>query len=298
MSQKPKILLVDDVPTNLYALSRALAEEYEIFVTTSGQHALQLAREHHPDLILLDVMMPEMDGFQVLKQLRDSSWGRDIPVILITGDDRPETQVAGLEQGAEDFITKPVIVPVVRTRVHNVLERRRMWRELVRLATTDELTGVLNRRRFFELGEAERLRITRYGYPCGVLMLDLDHFKRINDRYGHAAGDKVLQIFAATIGDLLRNSDILGRIGGEEFAVILPQTDHAGALGLAERLRASVAARTITIDEGELSITTSIGVTQLTAHDERFDRALLRADDALYRAKAEGRNCVRALEYP
>jgi diguanylate cyclase (GGDEF)-like protein len=298
MSTKAKILLVDDVPANLHTLSHALMNQYDLSVTTSGASALALAEQTAPDLILMDVMMPEMDGLETLRRLRQSDWGQDIPVILVTADDRTETQVFGLDQGADDFIAKPVVVPVVQARVRNVLDRQRLRRELIRLATTDELTGALNRRHFFELGEAEHSRIKRYQQPCGLLMLDIDYFKPVNDQYGHAAGDAVLKAFVETIQGLLRQSDALGRLGGEEFAVLLPQTEQEGTLELAERLRGVVEALCVDTENGNtISVTTSLGATQLHATDRRFDEALQRADTALYAAKDGGRNRVRLAEH-
>jgi diguanylate cyclase (GGDEF)-like protein len=293
LSERARILLVDDLPANLHTLCRALASEYDLAIATSGSSALALARDSAPDLILLDVMMPEMDGFETLRHLRQSHWGRTVPVMLVTADDRSETQVKGLDLGADDFITKPVVVPVVQARVRNLLERQQLQRELMRLATTDELTGVLNRRCLFSHGESARTMVVRYQQACGLVMLDIDYFKQVNDRYGHAVGDAVLIAFAATIGGLLRDSDHFGRIGGEEFALLLPNTDHKGTLILAERLRQAVMAMRIQNDEGEsVLVTTSIGVTQLTADDLQFDDAMRRADSALYQAKFLGRNRV------
>ncbi len=295
MSTRVKILLVDDVPANLHTLSQALMSQYELSVTTSGAEALALAEKNRPDLILLDVMMPGMNGLETLRRLRQTDWGREIAVILVTADDRTETQVFGLDQGADDFVAKPVVVPVVQARVRNLLERQRLRRELVRLATTDELTGALNRRRFFELGEAERSRVKRYQQPCGLLMLDIDYFKTVNDQYGHATGDNVLKAFVETIQGLLRQSDVLGRLGGEEFGVLLPQTEPQGTLELAERLRGVVETmRVTTEDASTLSVTTSLGATQLNTTDRSFDEALQRADSALYAAKHGGRNRVHS----
>lgn len=294
-----RILLVDDLPANLHTLSRTLSADYDLSVATSGEDALALARQIMPDLILLDVMMPGIDGLETLDRLRASDWGKDIPVILVTADDRTETQIKGLDQGADDFIAKPLVVAVVQARVRNLLERQRLKRELFRLATIDELTGAHNRRYFFERAETERARALRHGYPCGLLMLDLDHFKSINDRHGHAVGDRVLTAFAEAVTAQLRDSDILGRIGGEEFAALLPHSERDGTRGLAERLRAAVATMQVPT-EGEgpggnaapHAITVSIGATQLDPADTRFDNALQRADAALYAAKKAGRNRV------
>lgn len=290
------ILLVDDLPANLHTLSRALAREYELSVATGGQEALRLAAELRPDLILLDVLMPQMDGLEVLSRLRGTTWGREIPVILVTADARTETQVEGLERGAEDFITKPVVIPVVQARVRNVLERHRMRRQLLRMATVDELTGVLNRRRFLERAAEERRRVVRYGSPCGLLYLDIDRFKAINDHHGHAAGDEALRTVGALLGGLRRQPDVVGRLGGEEFGLLLPQTDRQGALSMAERIRTGIGGTPVPLGDGAmLALTVSIGMTQLVAEDDSMDAALRRADAALYAAKAAGRDRVEEL---
>lgn len=290
---RARILIVDDVPANLHTLSRALGDDYELSVATSGPAALALAEKLAPELILLDVMMPGIDGIETLTRLRATDWGRDIPVILVTADERTETQVLGLERGAEDFLTKPIVVPVVRVRVRNVLERHRLRRELVRLATTDALTGLLNRRRFFTCGESEHHLLMRYDHPCGLLMIDLDHFKTINDHYGHAVGDAALRAVGQAMASLLRDPDRLGRIGGEEFGLLLPHTERQGTLALAERVRAAVADLQLEGPDGDhLALRVSIGSTQLRAADRDFDEALHRADTALYAAKAAGRNRV------
>jgi diguanylate cyclase (GGDEF)-like protein len=293
LMEPTRILLVDDLPANLHTLSRALADEYELSVATSGAAALRLAEQLLPDLILLDVMMPDLDGLQTLARLRATSWGREIPVILITADARTATQVEGLERGAEDFITKPVVVPVVQARVRNLLERHRLRRELIRRATIDELTGVLNRRRFLERSQEEHRRLTRYPDACGLLMLDVDRFKAINDDHGHATGDEALRTIGATLPSLLREPDLVGRIGGEEFPLLLPQTDRAGSLALAERIRRTIAQLPIGTDpDGHLRLTVSIGVTQLTPDDPDLETAMRRADAALYAAKDAGRDQV------
>lgn len=302
---KPRILLVDDLPANLHTLSAALAKDYDLSIATSGVAALQLAREIRPNLILLDLMMPGMDGLEMLAMLRSNEWGREIPVIMVTADDRTETLVSSLDQGADDFIAKPVVIPVVQARVRNLLERQRLRHELFRMATVDELTGALNRRYFFERGEVELTRSQRYGHPCGVLMLDIDHFKLFNDQHGHAVGDRVLQAFSRCVKTELRDSDILGRIGGEEFAVLSPHSDRAGSLKLGERLREVVADMRMPLDSGDtpgtsnasdiataLTVTASIGVTQFNPSDTRLDASLQRADSALYAAKESGRNRV------
>ena len=170
--------------------------------------------------------------------------------------------------------------------------------ELQRLAETDFLTGIANNRRFFEAGEREIQRARRYGHPLAALMLDLDHFKKVNDTYGHAAGDKVLVEMTATVRNLLRDIDVFGRLGGEEFAILLPETDLAGGRATAERLRAAIAETAIDAGNRLLRTTISIGVTLLSPEDNGMDALLKRADDAMYEAKRNGRNRVVTVTPP
>jgi len=299
MQQTFSILLVDDLPTNLHTLSQILSDTYDLRVATSGLDALRIAEAQAPDLILLDIMMPQMDGFETLIHLRHTEWGREIPVILVTADDRMESQVKGLELGAEDFIAKPILAPVLKARVHNVLERLRLHRELVRLATTDELTGVMNRRQFYARAESHWRLLKRYPAPCGLLMVDLDKFKRINDSHGHAVGDEVLKAFANTIRQGLREHDLFGRVGGEEFALLLPQTGTQACVDVAERLRLALAAFALKLQDGTvIHFTASFGCTQLRGEDSSLDAAMSRADRALYGAKTGGRNQTQLLLVP
>ena len=170
--------------------------------------------------------------------------------------------------------------------------------ELQRLAETDFLTGIANNRRFFEAGEREIQRARRYGRPLAALMLDLDHFKKVNDTYGHAAGDRVLVAMTAAIRKLLRDIDIFGRLGGEEFAILLPETDLAGSRSTAERLRAAIAGTAIDVGKAVLKVTISIGITLLLPDDLGLDAVLKRADDAMYEAKRHGRNRIMAASLP
>ena len=300
---RQKILVVDDAETNLLILSNLLAEEGDIFSATDGTQAIALAGSMLPDLILLDVSMPGMDGYEVCRHLKSDIRTRDIPIVFVTGRTEDNDQEKGLSLGAIDYILKPYSPLIVLARIRNHLALQKAHRdlkaaneELTRLATTDFLTGVWNRRRFMELGEAEVARVRRSGRSFGMAMMDVDHFKSVNDTHGHDAGDNVLRALAEACVDRLRNVDIVGRMGGEEFALILPETDPQGAMLTVERLREYLSELAIPIDSGTLTVTVSIGVTTVRDPSDTIEGALKRADEALYKAKGSGRNRTVAYE--
>jgi len=300
---RQKILVVDDAETNLLILSNLLAEEGDVFSATDGTQAIALAGSMLPDLILLDVSMPGMDGYEVCRHLKSDIRTRDIPIVFVTGRTEDNDQEKGLSLGAIDYILKPYSPLIVLARIRNHLALQKAHRdlkaaneELTRLATTDFLTGVWNRRRFMELGEAEVARVRRSGRSFGMAMMDVDHFKSVNDTHGHDAGDNVLRTLAEACVDRLRNVDIVGRMGGEEFALILPETDPQGAMLTVERLREYLGELAIPIDSGALTVTVSIGVTTVKDPSDTIEAALKRADEALYQAKGSGRNKTVAYE--
>ena len=294
---RQKILIVDDAETNLMILSNLLAEEGEIISATDGAQAIALAEADLPDLILLDVSMPGMDGYEVCRRLKSDIRTRDIPIVFVTGRTEDNDQEKGLSLGAIDYILKPYSPLIVLARIRNHLALQKAHQdlkianaELTRLATTDFLTGVWNRRRFMELGEAEVARVRRSGRCFGAVMMDVDHFKAVNDTYGHNAGDNVLRALAEACVDRLRNVDIVGRMGGEEFALILPETDPQGAKLTVERLREHLGELAVPVDSGTLKVTVSAGVTTVQDPSDSIEAALKRADAALYEAKGSGRN--------
>lgn len=300
---RQKILIVDDAEANLMILSNLLAEEGDVISATDGAQAIALANSALPDLILLDVSMPGMDGYEVCRRLKSDIRTRDIPIVFVTGRTDDDDQEKGLSLGAIDYILKPYSPLIVLARIRNHLALQKAHRdlkvanqELTRLATTDFLTGVWNRRRFMELGDAELARVRRSGRNFGVVMMDVDHFKAVNDTYGHDAGDAVLRALADACVDRLRNVDIVGRMGGEEFALILPETDPQGAKLTVERLREYLGQLEVPTDSGNLSVTVSAGVTTVQDPSDTIEAALKRADEALYKAKGSGRNKTVAYE--
>ena len=290
---RPCVLLVDDQPINIQALYQIFAPDYRVLMATSGAKALELCRQDPPDLVLLDVVMPEMDGHEVCRRLKTDEATRNIPVIFVTAHNDAQEETRGLEVGAVDFIAKPVNPAVVRARVKTHITLKQQGDLLRHMVFIDGLTGVSNRRRFDEMLNIEWRRALRSGASLGLLRLDVDYFKRYNDRYGHQAGDDCLRRVALAIkASLLRPGDMIARYGGEEFACILPGAELDGALGVAQRVEQTV--RGLQIEhlgsEAAAVVTISVGVAVGTSGRGSDPASLLAlADVQLYRAKHSGR---------
>ena len=240
-STRPTLLVVDDDPINIQALYRVFADDHQVLMATTGAQALEMCLARQPDLVLLDVMMPDMDGYEVCRRLKEDPATRDIPVIFVTAHNDSAAEAQGLDLGAADFISKPIHPKIVRARVRTQLTVKAHVDLLRHLAFVDGLTGIHNRRHFDSQLAVEWSRASRAGRPLSVLMCDVDFFKRYNDHYGHQAGDDCLRRVATSMrAALKRPADLIARYGGEEFACILPDTDLAGALHLAEELSAAV----------------------------------------------------------
>ena len=293
-----RLLIVDDAMENIQILNHVLGEEHEVLFAMSGERALELAHQHQPDLILLDAVMPGMDGYEVCAALRASSDVRDIPIIFVTALTTPEDETRALEAGAVDFITKPFNVAVVRARVRTHLTLKRQSDAMREMTLTDALTGIANRRSFNDAIQNEWRRCARSVTLLSVIMIDIDHFKLYNDAYGHQAGDACLkQVAAAMLQCAGRSPDLLARYGGEEFVILLPQVDAQGAATVAARILESVRALAIPhrMSSAGDTVTVSIGVATLLPDMGSDPEELVScADNALYRAKKEGRNrfCV------
>ncbi len=309
------ILVVDDNPQNLRLLIAILSMRgYKVRPAPSGSIALESAFSTPPDLILLDIMMPEMNGYEVCQKLKESELTSSVPVIFISAIDAVADKVKAFEMGAVDYITKPFQAEEILARVNTHLSLRRTQKMLEeeielrkeseerlkvislkyqKMATQDYLTGVSNRRYFMERAQEELIRANRYKHPLTFMMMDIDHFKRINDTYGHHAGDQVLKNVASICTDNLRVHDLFGRIGGEEFSAMLPETNLNDAMVVAERIRKSIEEAEWAIDGKKVSCTISIGMSQLNDDSETLDNLMKKADEALYLAKSSGRNCIR-----
>jgi len=295
---KLMILLVDDAPTNIQMLNETLRDGYHLFFATNGRDALRIASESLPDLILLDVIMPDMDGYEVCRFLKADPVLRDIPIIFITAMNQQEDEAIGLELGAVDYITKPFNPTIVRLRIRNQIELKRQRDLLTRLSHLDGLTGIPNRRSLDETLAREWRRGSRSTRPLSLMMIDIDHFKAYNDSCGHLAGDDCLRAVAQALKiPLERAADFVGRYGGEEFLGILPETDEEGAMMVARELLEGVASLNISHPVSPLGgkVTISIGIATATIQHEKNQTYLLQeADNALYRAKQEGRNRIVA----
>lgn len=291
---KPKLLVVDDQPINIQVMYQAFAGECQVFMATSGAQALSICKSNPPDLVLLDVVMPGMDGFEVCTQLKADEATRNIPVMFVTAHTDSAQETHGLSIGAVDFIAKPVNPAVVRARVKTQLTLKFQSDLLRKLVFLDGLSGVYNRRYFDQQFAIEWARATRSTAPMSVLMIDVDYFKAFNDRYGHQAGDDCLrQIAVALKITLKRPADLVARYGGEEFACILPDTALDDAIMLAKDMEARVRDLQIKHETSEIAGKTasvSIGVATRTVDSQGDATALLgMADAQLYQAKQAGR---------
>ena len=295
LARNGRILVVDDAMENIQILHHALREEHEVLFALDGEQAVQIALDQQPDLILLDAVMPGMDGYDVVAALRSSPRLQDIPVIFVTALSQPEDETRALEAGAVGFISKPFNVAVVRARVRSQLTIKRQGDAMRELSMTDGLTGVANRRNFNDTVDAEWRRCARAGLPLSVIMIDIDHFKLYNDHYGHQAGDVCLQqVSAAMKRCASRPQDMLARYGGEEFILLLPQEGPDGTEVVANRILEEV--RKLALPHAASpttpQVTLSMGLaTAQPPLDSSDPSALIRTADAnLYRAKQTGRN--------
>ncbi len=289
-----RVLIADDDPTALLLLESALEEwGYEVVSARDGTEAWDiLCRADAPSLAILDWMMPGLDGVEICRKVRHRSEPFYVYLILLTGKARNQDIVLGMDSGADDYVSKPFEEQELRVRL-------RAGRRIVELqdalriqATHDSLTGVWNRRTIFEILRRESARVEREGTSLGVIMGDLDHFKMINDTFGHPAGDAVLCEASRRMGNALRPDDALGRYGGEEFLVVMPGSDLAGSMGIAERMRRAIEETPVAITAGTTPVTISLGAASGKGSNLDSDLLVRMADQALYRAKQRGRNRV------
>jgi two-component system cell cycle response regulator len=298
-----KILLADDETIQRTLLAHWLAQwGYEVVAVCDGQAALD-ALEANPDirLALCDWVMPKLDGPELCKRLRSQAREPYVYVVLLTGRDSKRDVIAGLEAGADDYIVKPCNPLELEVRLRAGRRVVELQSELVAAreklrfeAMHDSLTGLFNRRATMDQLDRELSRAWRVGSPVAAVMIDVDHFKSVNDAHGHAGGDAVLREVAARLRQTLRAYDTLGRIGGEEFVVLLPECDADGAAAVAERLRMLVSEKPIATSNGPLRITASFGISSTSQQGPRgtAEELLRTADQALYAAKRGGRNRV------
>jgi diguanylate cyclase (GGDEF)-like protein len=294
---KPLILIVDDTPTNIQVLAENLIDDYRVKVAVSGEAALEtIARQGPPDLILLDVMIPGMDGYEVCRRLKSDPLTSAIPVIFVTAMNAATNEEYGLNLGAMDYITKPFYLPVVKARIRNHIRLKQMTDILEAMAWMDGLTGIPNRRRFDQVLENEWKRAQRNQMSLALIMADVDYFKAYNDCHGHGAGDICLrQVATLLAASVSRSGDLVARYGGEEFVMLMPDTDVDGAQRIAEMLCRRVEAQQIPHASSSVSawVTISAGYAVLIPDLQQAPSILLdEADSRLYLAKNAGRNCA------
>ena len=321
--QPPRVLVVDDHPDSLELLSTILSmRKYEVEISEDGVSAIQAARAKPPDVVLLDVNMSNMNGFEVCQQLRSNSSTADIPIIFVSGSSETRDKIKAFKEGGNDYITKPIQPDEVIARIENqvqigrlkaelqaknarleqqLIEREKMEKKLLdlneqlsKLAALDSLTQIANRRRFEEFFAREWQRGQRDKQPLSLIICDIDYFKLYNDSLGHQSGDACLQKVARTIlNTVMRPADLVARYGGEEFAVILPQTPAQNALQVAQTIRQKVSKLAIPHPKSQVSdyVSLSLGVSSVIPEPKYTRKQLLvTADKALYQAKKQGRD--------
>ncbi len=298
INKKQRILIVDDEPLNIRILGNALRDMYQISFATSGEDALKIA-DRDTDLILLDIMMKGMNGYEVCEKLKKESKTQNIPVIFITSMNDEEDETRGLEIGAVDYITKPFSMAIVKARVRTHLELKRHRDMLENLSSLDGLTGIPNRRRFDEFLELEWKQAVRDASYLSLIMIDIDYFKKYNDNYGHCAGDDCLRRVAITLSESVnRPSDLVARYGGEEFAAVLPKTDPEGALFIADTMHSCIRQLRIPHSHSEIGdfLSISLGAASIIPTRNTSSSTLINGGDrALYQAKRSGRNQLKSL---
>jgi len=309
---KARLLLVEDSATQGTQTKSELEHlGYDVRWVKSGIEALKWARQDPPDLIVLDVVMDDIDGFAVCRWLKLHNGTRDIPVIMLTVRDEIDDRVHGLQVGADDYLPKPFSQRELEARIFAALRSKSTQAELVErnrqlesmlhhvesLAITDPLTGLFNRRRFADVLRREVAVTRRYKNSLALLMIDLDHFKTINDRFGHDAGDAVLRAIAAALSSGLREVDLAARYGGEEFAIIMPHTTKPNAEIVAQRIAAQIGSLVHEFQGEKVSLTASLGIADVADLSEPSAENLVKAADvALYEAKRAGRNRIVLFE--
>jgi len=312
--EKPLILIVDDVPKNLSLLGNMLrSENYDIAVATGGKQALQVAKATQPDLILLDIMMPEMNGFEVCKALKADRTTADSRIIFLTARNESEDIVKGFKLGGVDYVTKPFSGTelIVRVKTHLELKQNRdqlqklndeliekneklerAYEKLQEISRTDMLTKLSNRRDMIDKLNLEVNRFSRNAKYFSLIIGDIDKFKSVNDTYGHECGDKVLVSVAEILTVNLRQIDVVARWGGEEFLMLLPDTTLDGAMIVAEKLRKAIESRKVLYDKHTLEVTMTFGVSCYTDPEYDINYYIRQADEGLYQGKQNGRNQV------
>jgi len=296
-----RVLIVDDRPNSYERIVDTLAQEHAVDVEADPNEGLFHAAEGNYDLVIVSLALKNFDGLRLCSQIRSLDRTRNVPILAVAEADNNQKLVRGLEIGVNDYLIRPIDKNEMLARVRTQIKKKRYTERLrdnvqmsIEMAITDALTGLFNRR-YMETHLATLVeQAASRGKPIAVMVLDIDFFKSINDGHGHDAGDDVLREFSLRIRKSIRNIDLACRYGGEEFVLVMPETDMAVAAMVAERLRRRIATEPFVIQQGarSLEVTISIGIAALTAPTDTAAAILKRADEALYRAKRDGRNRV------
>jgi diguanylate cyclase (GGDEF)-like protein len=281
------ILIVDDTNINVKILVELLGDKYDVVIAMDGKTALELAYKESPNLILLDIMMPVMDGFEVCKQLKQNSKTKDIPIIFLTAKIDEDSIEKAYEIGGSDYILKPFKPKELIARVKTQLELQCLIKNLEYISSHDTMTGILNRRKFFELAQN---RFETKKENLFAVMIDIDKFKNINDKYGHHVGDIAIKMIVSNIQDMIPQKSIFGRLGGEEFAIVCNCEDGKNLFAFLEEIRNTIKQLSLDIENNIIKFTISIGVAQYDNTLLSIDDLLKEADNMLYQAKETGRD--------
>lgn len=292
IKEEKEILIVDDMPKNLQVLANLLSEEeYQITMATSGESALESVKDSIPDLILLDINMKGISGFETCKILKDDERYKDIPVIFLTARDEPDDIVKGFELGGVDYLTKPFYQAELLVRIKNILELFDLRKRLEQVAITDPLTTLMNRRGMIERLEQDISRLKRNSSKACLIISDIDNFKSINDTLGHDFGDYVLKCVAEILSNSLRREDLISRWGGEEFLIFLSDTTLENGYAIIDTIRESIATNNFELNGAKKQVTMTFGLTTID-ENQTIDQNVKKADEFLYRGKTSGKNIV------
>ncbi|AFZ47117.1 response regulator receiver modulated diguanylate cyclase [Cyanobacterium stanieri PCC 7202] len=294
------ILAVDDNSINRIMLEKILAKAgYQIKVLADSEEFLNMIGSVKPDLMLLDLMMPKIDGLELCRLIKAKANYKEVPIIFLTASDSKDNVIEAFRSGAVDYVTKPFnneeLLARIKTHIELKFTRDQLRKALVdleKLATTDELTEIANRRHFLNLATREFNIAKRQKRSFSMIIFDIDHFKNINDNYGHPVGDIAIKLVAQKCQQSIRGEDLCARWGGEEFIVVVSDTLIDAAKRVANRIRREIASISLPIDDHNFKITVSVGIAQYQENDKSLDQIVSRADKALYRAKNNGRNQV------
>lgn len=281
------ILIVDDSPINIQILLDLLGDKYDVIVALDGKSALEIAMREKPELILLDIVMPSVDGYEVCSQLKQNPKTNSIPIIFLTAKTDEDSIEKAYEIGGNDYISKPFKPKELMARVKTQLELQSLIKNLEYISSHDTMTGILNRRKFFELAQE---RFDEKKENLFAVMIDIDRFKSINDTHGHHTGDLVIKSITQTIQDMLPENTIFGRIGGEEFAIVSNYETQQKLLNLMELIRSTIKALSLDIEGKNITFTISSGIAKFKSNHQTIDDLLKEADNMLYQAKNEGRD--------